>query len=550
MAFTPIADSDFNGHGARSLPDQPTISANELKRVFDEDAREIVAPAVNRLIGELEATSASASVGAVAPTGRTGNTVQSLLNDISTAVDGKSTIQLSNVSTSGVRIATVTINGASTDLMASQGSQGTMDYDDLDNRPQINSNTLTGNKSSADLGLAAASHTHTKSQITDFPTLATVATSGSYNDLSNKPTIPDELADLSDDSTHRVVTDTEKSTWSGKSTVTWNQQVTTGQKIATVSIDGTPTDVYAPTGGGGGGGGNVDSVNGQQGVVVLGVADIDDVTITGIADNDGLVYDSGDWVNKPLSDVAFSGAYNDLSGTPTLATVATSGSYNDLSSKPTIPTVSDTYSGTSGDAMSGKAVKAALQTLDGSITGSPSTSKTLSAFSETDGVVSATFSDISITKSQVSGIVDGHDMPSNANILTAIGSADNTNDKVSSLYGIKEWSNCDAIQILTAVSADDDGVGVWEDDDTWETGSRTGWITHSALYGILSNDDVEIEPVFKITGGDAVGLYAMRIDDAVTGSTGGIALKFTAPITVSGYVGVKLKHLRTNTVIV
>ena len=35
-----------------------------------------------------------------------------------------------------------------------------------------------------------SSHTHTTSDITDFPTLATVATSGSYNDLSNKPTIP------------------------------------------------------------------------------------------------------------------------------------------------------------------------------------------------------------------------------------------------------------------------------------------------------------------------------------------------------------------------
>jgi hypothetical protein len=30
-------------------------------------------------------------------------------------------------------------------------------------------------------------HTHTKSQITDFPSLATVATSGDYNDLNNKP---------------------------------------------------------------------------------------------------------------------------------------------------------------------------------------------------------------------------------------------------------------------------------------------------------------------------------------------------------------------------
>lgn len=35
--------------------------------------------------------------------------------------------------------------------------------------------------------------------------------------IKNKPTIPDELADLSDDSTHRLVTDTEKSAWNNKS---------------------------------------------------------------------------------------------------------------------------------------------------------------------------------------------------------------------------------------------------------------------------------------------------------------------------------------------
>ena len=39
-------------------------------------------------------------------------------------------------------------------------------------------------------GKANSSHTHTKSEITDFPTLATVATSGSYNDLTDKPIIP------------------------------------------------------------------------------------------------------------------------------------------------------------------------------------------------------------------------------------------------------------------------------------------------------------------------------------------------------------------------
>lgn len=42
-----------------------------------------------------------------------------------------------------------------------------------------------------------------------------------------------------------------------------------------------------------------------------------------------------------LATVATSGAYSDLSGTPTLATVATSGSYNDLSNKPTIPAAYD-----------------------------------------------------------------------------------------------------------------------------------------------------------------------------------------------------------------
>lgn len=39
-----------------------------------------------------------------------------------------------------------------------------------------------------------------------------------------------------------------------------------------------------------------------------------------------------------LADVATSGAYGDLSGTPSLATVATSGNYSDLSGTPTLPT--------------------------------------------------------------------------------------------------------------------------------------------------------------------------------------------------------------------
>ena len=51
----------------------------------------------------------------------------------------------------------------------------TVKWDDIDDKPE---------------SFAPSSHTHTKSDITDFPTLAAVATSGSYNDLSNKPAIP------------------------------------------------------------------------------------------------------------------------------------------------------------------------------------------------------------------------------------------------------------------------------------------------------------------------------------------------------------------------
>ena len=40
---------------------------------------------------------------------------------------------------------------------------------------------------------------------------------GSYTDLTNKPTIPTQLAQLSSDTTHRTVTDTEKQTWNNKS---------------------------------------------------------------------------------------------------------------------------------------------------------------------------------------------------------------------------------------------------------------------------------------------------------------------------------------------
>ena len=51
----------------------------------------------------------------------------------------------------------------------------TVKWDDIDDKPE---------------SFTPSPHTHTKADITDFPALAPVATSGSYNDLSNRPDIP------------------------------------------------------------------------------------------------------------------------------------------------------------------------------------------------------------------------------------------------------------------------------------------------------------------------------------------------------------------------
>lgn len=73
------------------------------------------------------------------------------------------------------------------------------------------------------------------------------------------------------------------------------------------------------------------------------------------------------------------------------------------------------------------ALSDAVANLDGVVTGTPSASKTLTAFDETDGVVEATFEDIEITKSQVSDFAHTHGNITNDGDITtnvAIASGD------------------------------------------------------------------------------------------------------------------------------
>ena len=144
-----------------------------------------------------------------------------------------STTALGGVKVDGTTI-TVTPEGT---ISATQGSSGTTNYTELTNKPQINSIELTGNKSLEDLGIQASGDYALKSELptkvsqlqndsnflTNIPEeyitetklsakgyatetsltnglatkvntddISTVATTGSYNDLTDKPTIPEQ----------------------------------------------------------------------------------------------------------------------------------------------------------------------------------------------------------------------------------------------------------------------------------------------------------------------------------------------------------------------
>lgn len=141
--------------------------------------------------------------------------------------------------------------------------------------------------------------------LADFNSLATVAKTGSYTDLTNTPAIPSA----------QVNTD-----WNSVSGIS---QLLNKPSLATVATSGSYADLSSKP-----------SIPAAQ-------VNSDWNAITGVAQI----------TNRPsLSTVATSGAYSDLSGRPSLATVATTGAYSDLSGKPSLATVATTgaYSDLSG----------------------------------------------------------------------------------------------------------------------------------------------------------------------------------------------------------
>ena len=196
--------------------------------------------------------------------------------------------------------------------------------------------------------------------------LATVATSGSYTDLTNRPTIPNITANPSGAaSTNLEKVTIDSTTYSVGKNVTLSSEVASNaDTIKSIAIDGTSYNFPL--------GSITDVTVGGTSVVSSGVAVIPAIPAAQVQSDWNASSGMGAILNKPT---LFSGNYNDLTNKPTipadtgdltnnagyitssalsgyalsssLATVATSGSYNDLSGKPSIPTVSLSSTGTS-----------------------------------------------------------------------------------------------------------------------------------------------------------------------------------------------------------
>lgn len=179
------------------------------------------------------------------------------------------------------------------------------------------------------------------SSITGKPTFATVATSGSYNDLSDKPTIPD---------TSNFVTTNTTQTITGYKTFTDKIKLTDifngldleiKNSASLIGFSYNSRDFELP----------VTKPGNPGSPYILATTDdiptVNDATITftqgGVSKGSITLNQAG---NQTIALDAGGGtvAWDDITNKPTFATVATSGSYADLSNKPSIPSTASSTS--------------------------------------------------------------------------------------------------------------------------------------------------------------------------------------------------------------
>ena len=194
-----VTSGEVAANNVKSAPDRLQGTATENKNIFDKLV-ELFVGKYNELLEELDDNEMTA----ISPITVNGYTISHDNSGVTQGMYG--TNQTQYPTQGGTFIIPYIITDERGHIVSAGNSEvqlpsgGTMDYDDLSDKPSINSVILSGNKTSSDLSLASATHTHTTSEVTDFPTLATVATTGDYDDLSDKPSIPTKVSDLTNDS--------------------------------------------------------------------------------------------------------------------------------------------------------------------------------------------------------------------------------------------------------------------------------------------------------------------------------------------------------------
>lgn len=190
--------------------------------------------------------------------------------------------------------------------------------------------------------------------------------SGNYNDLTNKPVIPTATSNLVNDS--GFITSAQAG-----DTVSYNQTLGSGVQIGTITINGSTTTIYAPSGGSPSGGdtvswsGDYTSSTGTQ-IGTLTISGVDN-PIYGPNPGDTVSYSASVATGTALGTLTIDGTahtiYAPAESEPlfvaspahdiTSADVANwnnksnfSGSYNDLTNKPTIPSKTSDLTNDSG----------------------------------------------------------------------------------------------------------------------------------------------------------------------------------------------------------
>lgn len=169
--------------------------------------------------------------------------------------------------------------------------------------------------------------------------------------------VPDDLADLNDDSTHRLVTDQEKTSWNGK-----QAQLVSGTNIKTINNESILGEGNINIQGGTGGDVNVIEIVKVNGTALTPDSNkAVDVLIPSWAMQSTKPSYTASEVGALPASTTIPSALADLSADSTHRTVTDtekstwnnksdfSGSYNDLSDKPTIPTVPSNVSAFTND---------------------------------------------------------------------------------------------------------------------------------------------------------------------------------------------------------